>query len=121
MTDSCDRDTAIQLARHDERLKAVVASIAHAERAADASVKLAADELSRRLEILNHAHQQAVEVQATYLPREMFDAWKKETEARMHKIDADAREIAGRLWLPMIAVGGLAAAIGAAVARFVFP
>jgi len=36
--------------------------------------ELAAIELARRLDILNHAHQEAIRVQGTYVPREIFDS-----------------------------------------------
>jgi hypothetical protein len=47
--------------------------------AIDVASELQRKELSRRLDILNHAHEQAVEVQNTYVPREVFDGYKETT------------------------------------------
>ena len=43
--------------------------------AMDKALALKSEELSRRLDILNHAHERAVEVQHTYVPREVFEAF----------------------------------------------
>ena len=43
--------------------------------AMDTALELKAEELSRRLEILNHAHEQAREIQSTYVPREVFEGF----------------------------------------------
>jgi len=60
-------------------LKELFAAEAVADRRA---LVLQADEYERRLEALNHAHSQAVEAQARTVPREMFDQYVKETDAR---------------------------------------
>jgi len=49
-----------------------------------------ASELSRRLEILNHAHQQAVEVQATYVPRELHEAAIDKIKDRIESLERTA-------------------------------
>jgi len=36
-------------------------------------IKIAADEIARRLDVLNHAHDDAVEAAASTVPREIFD------------------------------------------------
>lgn len=46
------------------------------------ALELQAQEYERRLADLNHAHQQAVEAQARTVPRELFDQYVKETDAR---------------------------------------
>ena len=46
------------------------------------ALKLQAAEYERRLETLNHAHQQAIEAQARTVPRELFDQYVKETSDR---------------------------------------
>jgi len=43
--------------------------------AMDEALRLKSEELSRRLDILNHAHEQAREVQSTYVPREVFEGF----------------------------------------------
>jgi len=39
----------------------------------DKALEIQTKELSRRLDSLNHAHEKAVEIQHTYVPREVFD------------------------------------------------
>lgn len=46
------------------------------------ALELQAAEYERRLETLNHAHQQAVEAQARTVPRELFDQYVKESANR---------------------------------------
>jgi len=46
------------------------------------ALELQAREYERRLDTLNHAHEQAVEAQAMTVPRELFDQYVKETGAR---------------------------------------
>jgi len=62
-----------------EALKALFDQQAVSDRRA---LELQAQEYERRLEDLNHAHAQAVEAQARTVPRELFDAYVKETAAR---------------------------------------
>ena len=108
----------VNLARLDERIKSLSESLERSERERDRAIRLAADELSRRLEILNHSHQRAVEVQSTYVPREVSEVAAKEVEARLKVIEGDLREQRGRLWIPMLIIGGIAAAVGASVVAF---
>ena len=58
----------------------------------DQALQVQAREYERRLEALNHAHQEAQRVLNTYLPRETWEAWLKEEQKRREKIDA---EVAG--------------------------
>ena len=51
----------------------------------DTAQKLAASETERRLTVLNHAHEAAIQEQARTLPREMFSQFQKDYEAT--KID----------------------------------
>lgn len=62
-----------------EALKELFMSINTADARA---LNLQAAEYERRLEALNHAHQQAVEAQARTVPRELFDQYVKESAAR---------------------------------------
>jgi hypothetical protein len=52
------------------------------------ALELQAGEYERRLDTLNHAHQEAVEAQARTVPREVFDQYVKETAAREHALVA---------------------------------
>jgi predicted ATPase len=56
--------------------------------AMDKALALQSGELSRRLDILNHAHEKAVEVQHTYVPREVFEKALEALEARFDEYKA---------------------------------
>lgn len=110
----------ISLARLDERLQALVRDLERSERDRDRAIRLASDELARRLDDLNHAHQHATEVQSTYVPRETLNGFVKEATGRLNQLEGDAREQRGKLWLPMLAAAGIAAALAAAAVSLMF-
>lgn len=62
----------------------------------DKAQSLLAIELARRLEVLNHAHERAVEVQHTYLPRELFDKSIEELAAWRSAVDKSLAQSAER-------------------------
>ena len=49
------------------------------------ALELQALEYGRRLDTLNHAHQQAMEAQARTVPREVFEQYVKESAARVEQ------------------------------------
>jgi len=63
----------------------------------DKALVLQKVETDRRLEILNHAHQLAVEVQQTYVPREVYDNRIKEDDKAREAAAAEARATAAGL------------------------
>ncbi len=65
-----------------ERLSALKELMYQRLDAMDAALKLQATEYERRLELLNHAHQRAIDVLATYLPREKFESFEQEYTRR---------------------------------------
>lgn len=65
-----------------------------AEAAVTASGKVATDELARRLHILNGAHEDAVRVQSTYVPRETFDNRIREDETQRTRDTAERKQTA---------------------------
>jgi len=70
------------------------------ERELDALAKalaLQAKENERRLDILNHAHEQAREVLGTYLPRELYERGRAETHEWQRKADLQAVAFETRL------------------------
>jgi len=67
----------------DLRFNDIKDAISHNERTNSDQIKLAAEELARRLDILNHAHAAAVEVQQTYVPREIFEQYIAEVNKRI--------------------------------------
>lgn len=119
MNDPCpsDRETREALARLDERIKALAREIERTEAAGRREVEIAAAELARRLDILNHAHQEAVMVQRTYVPRETYERDHKEDDSRMRKLES----LADRMWWPMLFIAACAAALAGVVVKLVFP
>lgn len=67
--------------RHQSRL--------HKQRldAMNMALKLQAKEYERRLELLNHAHQQAVETLNTYVPRELWHEQHKALEEKIVNLE----------------------------------
>lgn len=116
MSDCPDEVRAI-LARHDERIKALATQMENNSRDRDRAIRLASDELTRRLDNLNHAHSQAREVISTYLPRETHDRDISHLDVRLRKAEDSLRDLIGRLWLPMLAAAGIAAGLAAAVVK----
>jgi len=53
------------------------------EKSVEKALALQAQEYERRLDALNHAHQQAIEAQAMTVPRETFEAYIKEAKTAL--------------------------------------
>ena len=109
--------TPVALARLDERIKGISTLLDRSERDRDRAIKLASDELARRLDVLNHAHQNAVEAQSKTVSRELFDTTLKDINARIATLEMEAREWRGKLWLPMLVVAAVAATMAATAVR----
>ena len=112
-----DPCTAGAVARLDERIKSLWDAIAAAERANSEAVRIAADRLEIRLEHLNGEQGRIAQINASMVTREVFEVKQQEIVNRLHRIEADFHETRGRLWLPMIVAAGVAAGLGAAVAK----
>jgi hypothetical protein len=91
----------------------------------DTALRLQAAEYTRRLDVLNHAHQQTVEAQARTVPREMFDQFVKENsnraevahlslQDRLNSMEqlADRREGALSTWRFIAGFLGLSGVVG---------
>ena len=63
------------------RIKGLEKHAAELNAARDLALKLADAELERRLKDLNHAHQRAADVLASYLGREVWDKFREEDAA----------------------------------------
>jgi hypothetical protein len=107
----------LELARLDERLKAIQREIVLSEKHHAVAVKVASDELARRLEILNSHHEHTKEILAGCVTREVYEQWKSHIEGRLLKREGDSRELTGKLWLPLIVAAAVAAGLVAFVLR----
>ena len=87
--------------------------------ASDKALELRTSEIDRRLLILNHAHEQAVEVQATYVPRELFEAfvgtfaeYKEVTNRALILREGQSHGVGSTLTVIIGAVGFIATVLG---------
>jgi len=101
-------ETQVELARHDERLKALAERISAAEADMERRLQVASIELSRRLDGLNHDLAQRQEMLTHTVNIDKFNALKEQFD-----------EFKGRLWLPMLIIAGLAAGTAAVITAFV--
>ena len=58
-----------------EQIKGLRELIVQQDKSVEKALELQAREYERRLDDLNHAHKQAVETQATFVSREVYDAY----------------------------------------------
>jgi hypothetical protein len=87
-----DGNDRINLREHFEkiislRFDAVEERTDLAFRAQDTALRIAAAELSRRLDGLNHAHEQALEAQRLTVPRETFEATMDSINKRLAAVE----------------------------------
>lgn len=66
-----------------ERIEREAALREQAQSYLNLALHLQAEEYERRLDSLNHAHEQALEAQRQTVPRELFDQYVKESAARV--------------------------------------
>ncbi len=69
--------------RHTLALRHLKELVLERFRAIEKARKLQADEYERRLTVLNHAHEQAVEVQHTYVTQEKYEDYVKQTKSAL--------------------------------------
>ena len=69
-------------------------------------------ELARRLDILNHAHMEAVRVQNTYVPREMFEQYREATSKAMSLREGQSKGITSTVGFVITLVVALTGVIG---------
>jgi len=62
----------------DKKLEGLASTVTANQATLDAARKIEAAELARRLDILNHGHERAVEVQQTYLRQDLYDRDSRE-------------------------------------------
>lgn len=110
-----DIDLRIELARLDERLKAVIDENDRAHAATKYALELQAHEYERRLMDLNHAHAEAQRVLSTYLPRETAERDREKMGEQIDDLKAFKNNLQGRLWIGGSLILIIAATISAVV------
>lgn len=118
--EKCSVEAKVELARLDERIKSVEREMERSEKSHERALKIASDELARRLDTLNHAHAEAVQIQGTYLPRGEATLSLDRLTDRVSKMELEAENQRGKLWLPLMIVGVVAAALAATAVKLVF-
>jgi hypothetical protein len=73
----------------------------------DKALELKSQELARRLEVLNHAHQEARDKEATFLPRETWEAFLKTNNAWRESVMVQLAANSGKTaaYVSMLATG----------------
>lgn len=93
----------------------------HLERLIEArekAVEIAAKELERRLDVLNHAHAQSLADRTQFVTKESNDAKWDAFDGRVKTIELASANTAGRMWALGIAaafIGGIVGSVAAAV------
>lgn len=113
------REAAIKAIDHERELRVISDKHEYelrlsAEHAVEKARQIQFTEYERRLMSLNHAHEQAVEAQRSTVPREMFEAFVKDNERRLAKMEAMQSSIASRREGSSAAIGWVFATIAAA-------
>jgi hypothetical protein len=93
----------------DERIRATRREFKLRAKLERSARKIAALELARRLDELNHAHAEAKRVASLTVTRELFDNKIGTLEESQRKAEVAAGTLLGKLWLPLIAVAALVA------------
>lgn len=114
MSEPClkDSEIRIELARLDERLKAMSREVLRTEQASEKALGLKANELERRLDMLNHAHAEAQRVQGTTVNKELWQNDRNELEKRMRNMENFQSNLLGRMWIGGAVMLLLAVALG---------
>ena len=99
------------LARLDERIKALGETVRRTEAGGEKALQLATVELHRRLELLNGEAGRIREIQAAYVPREVFDRYKESVEQRVSNLENFDANLTGKQWIGGAVIVILAAAI----------
>jgi hypothetical protein len=89
--------------------------------AVDRAIVLQAREYARRLEELNHAHQNAVQDRAGYLQREVWEANRKELEVWKTNVTSEMAVTRGKAigWSAAIALTALLVALASLAMRII--
>jgi len=77
------------------------------------ALRIAREELARRLDLLNGEHERFAQITAQMVHRDVFSLLVD----RVTTMELEFREQRGKLWLPMLAAGSLAAGLGVALAK----
>jgi hypothetical protein len=115
--DRMSLETHIELARHDERIKALAERVSAAEMDMERRLRAEATELSRRLDGLNHDLAQRKEMLTHTVDIGKFDGLKDTVD----RDRGEFREFRGRMWLPTIMLSTLVSSIVVAIVKALFP
>lgn len=106
-----ERVHALMVKREKEKVSIQLRSLARA-------LKLQAKEYERRLQDLNHAHTQAQERNASYIPRETFDNVTSTLRGRIEALERTGANWQGRMVAPAAIAGIIASVIVGLAIRY---
>lgn len=108
-----DCEISTELARLDERYKALGREVERNEAAGQRALEIAAAEIERRLELLNGEREREKELLARAVSRELHDACFAAVEKRLSVME-------GRAWIIYAAAVAAVGALAAEVVRLSF-
>lgn len=109
MSDAAERANLVSLREHLETVM----------RERERAIEIAAKELARRLDVLNHAHEASITDRTQFVKKETADAERDVMNKRVAALELAAANMAGRLWALGIAAGVVGAG-GVIVAQSLF-
>ena len=108
-----DNETTVEIARHDERLKALDAKMERIEKASQQALEIASAEIARRMDLLNGEREREKELRGTFVVRELHDSCFSAVEKRLALLE-------GRAWILYVAAAAAVVALVAEVVRLTF-
>ena len=117
------QDLKVALTALGAELKALRDMVERAEVDGKDNLRLAREEIARRLSELNNAHEKANVIQGrlegTYLTIAKFDEFRTSTNDDIHKLENFNASLMGKMWLPMVMIAAAASAIVVGVVRLI--
>ena len=114
-----DLDLSERVTRLEEKIIALESRIDIYRETDSEARSLVSSEIARRLEHLNGETGRAAILNASKVDRDLHDSQLKEIDKRFLTIEGDYRELMGKLWLPMLAVGAIGSGVGAVAAKYI--
>jgi len=114
-----DLDLSERVTRLEEKIIALESRIDIYRETDSEARSLVSSEIARRLEHLNGETGRAAILNASKVDRDLHDSQLKEVDKRFLTIEGDYRELMGKLWLPMLAVGAIGSGVGAVAAKYI--
>lgn len=113
-------DTKVELARLDERLKALTTLMLELFAARDVAVRLQAEKYEARLEDLNHVNERMAVDRGTFVTDDKFQGYVRETNLWRDQVRNTLAELTGRTTGAKTMLGTLAAIVALLISIITF-